>query len=383
MSSFEVKGWCPGALRPMMSGDGLVVRVRPHGGRLTQTQAQGIAIASKTHGSGVIDLSARANVQLRGVRADSHLALLDALANLGLLDPDVETETHRNLIVTPFWKSGDGTQALAAAMEAALADAPALPGKFGFAIDTGPAPVLAAVSTDIRLERSADGTLILRPDGAAFGKPVSAEDAPGAALALAQWFLDTDGVTAGRGRMAAHIARGTPLPPGFTTAPAAAKTPPGPGIHAGGVLVGFEFGQLDADTLAALTQLGALRITPWRMLLIEGAASPPDVNGLITDPADPRLRVTACTGAPGCPQALRPTRPLARTLAAHLPSGAHLHVSGCAKGCAHPGPAPFTLTATASGFDLIRNGRASDTPTHAAMTQDAILRHPETLFKAP
>ena len=29
MSAFEIKGWCPGALRPMLSGDGLVVRVRP------------------------------------------------------------------------------------------------------------------------------------------------------------------------------------------------------------------------------------------------------------------------------------------------------------------------------------------------------------------
>ena len=29
MSAPQVKGWCPGAHRPMMSGDGLVVRIRP------------------------------------------------------------------------------------------------------------------------------------------------------------------------------------------------------------------------------------------------------------------------------------------------------------------------------------------------------------------
>ena len=34
MSAAAIKGWCPGALRPMQSGDGLVVRVRPFGGRL-------------------------------------------------------------------------------------------------------------------------------------------------------------------------------------------------------------------------------------------------------------------------------------------------------------------------------------------------------------
>ena len=33
-AAFQVQGWCPGALRPMMSGDGLVVRVRPQAGRL-------------------------------------------------------------------------------------------------------------------------------------------------------------------------------------------------------------------------------------------------------------------------------------------------------------------------------------------------------------
>ena len=31
-----VQGWCPGAHRPMMSGDGLVVRVRPRLGFVAQ-----------------------------------------------------------------------------------------------------------------------------------------------------------------------------------------------------------------------------------------------------------------------------------------------------------------------------------------------------------
>ena len=47
MSGFQVQGWCPGALRPMQSGDGLVVRVRPQAGRLTAAQAAGIANAAR------------------------------------------------------------------------------------------------------------------------------------------------------------------------------------------------------------------------------------------------------------------------------------------------------------------------------------------------
>ena len=121
---------------------------------------------------------------------------------------------------------------------------------------------------------------------------------------------------------------------------------------------------MHAETLAAMAN-SPLRITPWRMILIEGAASAPDLPGLITDPTDPRLNVTACTGAPGCPQALQPTRDLARRFAAQVPPGQHLHVSGCAKGCAHPAPCDITLTATPQGFTLIRNGRAADPGTPA------------------
>jgi len=80
----QIKGWCPGALRPMVSGDGLVVRVRPFGGRLSPEQARGIAALAQSHGNGLIDLSSRANVQLRGVRQDTHAPLIDGLRDLGL-----------------------------------------------------------------------------------------------------------------------------------------------------------------------------------------------------------------------------------------------------------------------------------------------------------
>jgi precorrin-3B synthase len=43
MSEPAIRGWCPGAHRPMASGDGLVVRVRPPLGELTPAQAEGLA----------------------------------------------------------------------------------------------------------------------------------------------------------------------------------------------------------------------------------------------------------------------------------------------------------------------------------------------------
>jgi precorrin-3B synthase len=365
----DIKGWCPGALRPMQSGDGLVVRIRPPLGRLTPSQALAIASTAMTHGNGIIDLSARANLQLRGVTAASHAPLIDDLQAQGLIDPDIETESLRNLIVTPF---GDGeTLALATSLTAALARMSRLPSKFGFAIDTGPRPVLVGASADIRAERDPDGRLILRPDGHPFGRPVT--DLATDAIGLANWFVAHGGITDGRGRMAALIARGA-IPDGCTIAPAAPLPLPRPGLHPEGALLALAFGQMQAQTLAALAALGhEIRPTPWRMLFLVGAASLPAIPGLITDPADPILRVAACTGAPGCPQALGETRQLARSLAPHLPQGQSLHVSGCAKGCAHPGPADLTLTATPQGHDLIRNGTAADAPSLTGLSPEAAL----------
>lgn len=371
--AFQVQGWCPGALRPMMSGDGLVVRVRPPGGRLTPRQAAGLAAAALAHGNGLIDLSARGNLQLRGVTEIGHPSLIADLEKLGLIDPDPEAEARRNLLVTPF--ADAATDALAASLEAVLPDMPLLPAKFGFVVDTGPAPVLSDIAGDIRLERAADGGLLLRCEGAALGVQVSPETAPAMAVAMARWFIVAGGIAGGRGRMAALIGQGT-LPEGRLAGrqpPAPAVPAATPGLVTQGALVGLAFGQMQARTLLALSGLGSLRMTPWRMLLIEGLQALPDLPDLILRADDPLRRVVACTGAPGCPQALAPTRPLGARLAAQMPEGRLLHVSGCAKGCAHPGPADLTLLAMGAGFDLIRGGTARDLPERAGLTANDIV----------
>ena len=394
MSGPQIKGWCPGARRPMMSGDGLVVRVRLRDGRLTADQAQGIAALAARHGNGLIDLSARANVQLRGVTDRQYGGLIDGLAQLGLVDASAEQEARRNIVVTPFWTDGDDTHLLCAhlAQELAADDAPQTPGKFGYAVDCGATAVLRDVSADIRIERGASGGLIVRADGAALGAGVTKETAVRTALALARWFLESGGAPQGRGRMAAHLARGATLPEAFSFAAClpdqTAAFNPRPGACSQGYLVGFEFGQMQAETLHRLADIGPMRVTPWRMLLIEGAVDAPELPGLIITPADPRLRVIACTGAPGCLQALVTTRALARSLAQSLvpslPEGSLLHVSGCAKGCAHPGAAPFTLVGRPGGsFDLIRDGCAGDRPLKTGLTPDMLTKSPKIFTEFP
>ena len=372
-----IKGWCPGALRPMMSGDGLVVRVRPREGRLSSAQFAGIAQLSKDCGNGLIDFSNRANVQLRGVTEESHPTLIEGLSALGLIDTDAQSEMRRNIVVSPLWEDGDGTRRVAQHLMAMLeaADDLHLPGKFGFAIDLAGAPVLRDVASDIRIERDGNFALI-RPDGSAKAMRVPVEKAAETAIRLAYWFTMTGGVVDGRGRMATHMKRGDVVLPGafsHVITPWDRIAPPQPGLHELGVFVGFEFGQARAETIAQLAEIADyIRITPWQMILLEGERTLPNIAGVITDPTDPMRRVVACTGAPGCPQALQPTRDLARALAPRVPAGKTLHVSGCAKGCARPTECDVTLVAQSSGFGLVKKGRASDTPVKNGITADML-----------
>lgn len=357
MAEFAIKGWCPGALRPMVSGDGLVVRIRPRFAQFTAAQALGLAQAALTHGNGVIELTARANVQLRGVTEKSHAPLIAALDALGLIDPDAVTESHRNVVLSPFWQ-GDEVAALTAELYQALRLGPDLPSKFGFGIDLGAVRVLANTPCDIRLEMGAAGGVILRADGAAGGQAVTLQNAVCEAMRMAEWFVASGGVVQGRGRMAAHPKADMP----FDTSqiPASLAAAPAPGMTLQGALVGFEFGLLRAETLAELAIFApSIRITPWRMMLLQGAGLPTH-PALITTPDDPRLRVLACSGAPACPQALQETRALARRLAPFVPQGKVLHVSGCGKGCAHPAVADLTLSATRQGFAILPKARAGD-----------------------
>jgi precorrin-3B synthase len=383
MSGVAVKGWCPGALRPMQSGDGLVVRVRPRGGRLDATQAGGIAELAARHGNGLIDLTSRANLQIRGVSDFGYPPLMEGLAGLGLLDSDQETEARRNVLVTPFWSAGDDTCSLAADLERGLAGVRFdLPTKFGFAIDDGNERALTDASADVRIERDVAGGLLVRADGEELGRSVTGQEAVQFALAMAEWFVTSGGARGERKRMAAHIAAGERLPESLRgdAVPARRSAEPAPGLCSVGALVGAAFGQLPHSVLGNLAgRAQAIRLTPWRMMLVEGMREMPHSTDLITRADDPALRVIACSGAPRCHEAYADTRMLASALAPLIPADARLHVSGCAKGCAHSGPATITLVATREGFDAVHGGSTRDAPVLRGLSGTEIAMDPSIL----
>jgi precorrin-3B synthase len=362
------RGWCPTVFAPMASGDGLLVRVKPPGSRLAPAQARALAQAAARDGNGTIELTGRANLQVRGLSTNAVPRFAAAMVDAGIAAPDPAAERRRNVVVAPL--AAAGVARVAAELEMLLAadgTLASLPGKFGFAV------ALPGVSADVRL-CPAGGAWLVWPDGAARAVPSRrpAEDA----LRLARAFLAVaPGARRMRDAAAAAVCRAAGLRARVAVPEMA--VPDVIGERPGGFGLGLPFGTMAAATLAALADFGALHLTPWRAIVIAPMRQRESCDlrdlralGLIVDPADPRLAVAACPGRPACASAHADTRADAGWLARRFP-GLALHVSGCAKGCAHPAAAAVTLVAGADGYALIRDGTAADPPHAAGLTREA------------
>src|SRR4051812_46619262 len=66
-ASSLVRGACPSLAAPMPTGDGLLVRLRPSTPGLTIGQFRDLARAPARHGNGLLEITARGNIQLRGL----------------------------------------------------------------------------------------------------------------------------------------------------------------------------------------------------------------------------------------------------------------------------------------------------------------------------
>lgn len=376
-TSPRIKGWCPGAWRPMATGDGLLVRVRPPLGQLSRQQVVALCEAAETFGSGLIELTSRANIQLRGVHEANWPPLMAFLVEHQLVNDDPQAERQPQLMLAPAWQEGDDTYTIAHLLQTRGSELAPMPGKIGIAIDAGKAPVLCDSAADFRIERSTDGGLIVRADGYQCGTAVNEPEAAVEQLIrLTHWFVDSGGWDSGR--MRRHTA---PLPDWATadTAPASPGEKLALGKHSNGMVVGLPFGRVAANTLretvsqtsSSLVKVSAVQVTPWRRLLLKECDTLPAVDGLIRHNSDPRLAMDACPGAPYCEQASVATQPLAERLSGWV--AASVHISGCAKGCARQQPAALCLTGREGRFDVIINGRADSAPVKSDVTESEAL----------
>ena len=406
------KGWCPGALRPMETGDGLLARVRAPRDRLSLDQAAALADAALRCGNGAIGLSSRANLHLRGLSERTLPGLHVRLEAAGLIDADPAIERLRDIVASPLDELDpeallDLGPSVAALKRGLKLDEALrrLPAKFSFVFDAQGRLPLGDVEADVRFEASRDGTLAIYLGG---DDALAAQCAPAEACDVAARLGFAFLALAGAGGAAPRRMRALVERTGASAVFAEAHCETMPrarsqrrvslrdilGAHDFGaaVVVGAAapFGEIAAgrftDLIECARALGAsgLRLTPWRAFLIAGLdprGAEPLVDeiaalGFIVDADDPRLRIAACPGAPACTHGCRSVRDDATRWAALLPKGdgVILHVSGCAKGCAKPAATAATFTATASGYDLILGGRAGDPPLRRGLSSAEVAQ---------
>lgn len=393
----------------MATGDGLLVRLRPPDGTFHAMEARALARGTRECGNGLFDISTRGNLQIRGVREDTHDDLIALLAEASLIGPEGDPA---NVTITSPLAGLDpadciDARRLAREIEAEAGRIPGLPPKTAIVVDGGGALPLDAAEADLALlgvERVGGPVVAIAlasPSGPVWIGAATPDQAPRAVARLLEAYAALVCEAATEARRVRDLAPSVwlrlvalvPLAP----LPAMAPRPPerrvgltelGRGKVA--VLGALPFGRGQADDLDRLAEwcgtfgTGELRLSPWRGFAIAGVAGDRAealkglmrAAGLIVEPGDPRLAVAACAGLPACASATTPTRrDAARLMKAAGPliaAGGTIHVSGCAKGCAQAKAASLTLVGHSGGYGVVLGGSSSDAP-HQHLGLDAIL----------
>ncbi|WP_238474208.1 precorrin-3B synthase [Pseudomonas cavernicola] len=406
---------CPGLLRIVQARDGGICRIKLPAGRLQASQALAVAAAAEEHGSGVIEVTNRANLQIRGVRAGQEAALIARLLAAGLGPSSPGADDVRNLMVSPA--AGIDPAALldvsplADRLLATLQDNASLhrlSAKFALLLDGGERLAMLEHPHDLWLSAMPGGSQPLFAFGLAGCPPlpgspemalatVTLEQVPALVLACLELFLELAGPEHSRmrhlltelpaedflQRLQARL--DFPLRQGEAlrhwrrpAAEAWAHLGVQPQLQPGLVQVGAAppLGRLHARQLIELARLAqqfgdaSLRLTPWQSLSlpnIRQADGPAllhalDERGLVCDPLQPLARIIACSGSAGCGKGLAATKADALTLATRLAGSAPLpglHLSGCLRSCAAAHDSPLTLLAVADGrYDLYQRAAA-------------------------
>ncbi len=395
---------CPGALRLHDAADGALARIRVPGGILTADAAGELARLAATTGDGAVHLTIRGNVELRGIADPA--ALFEGLAGAGLL-PSPAHERARNIIASPLAGLDDagrcgpaGLAPLVRRLDAAICAEPdlaALSGRFCFGLDDGRGDIVAQ-RPDVGVRLTGEQAAQLVVDGAETPVHLATDEVPAALVAAATSFVASPEVVTG-GAWRIRDASSSGLASRLATAAAAGRhaarpqqpTAPAPlPFERPDHPVGTIAAQGDSRVLAVAAILplgvtaaanwralgewsrrgdGMVRTTGWRGVIIGGipAQQAPEVlrdlagRGLIVDPADPRRRLSACTGQPGCHRALADVHTLALASApapgsesgctdADLLAGRSVFWAGCERRCGHPSGPHVTHLATPDGI---------------------------------
>jgi precorrin-3B synthase len=393
----------------MPTGDGWLVRLLPIG-TIGLDAFAALCDAAQAHGNGVIEVTGRGSIQVRGLTPDSAPRFAAAIGALEIAAADgipVLSNALAGLDPEEILDASALARDLRAALVRGSLGASVSP-KVSVAIDAGGRLSLDEIAADVRLRAGmSEGRVALRVSVGGDGTtaveigvvpPAHGIDAAVRLLevmarrgrdARAREVLATEGLTPFRAALASKV--------GFCELPPPAQQRKqseaigGHRLRDGSLAcgIGLAFGHADATSLRRLIDaarsVGAsgMRAAPSRVLMIIGLtpASAPtfatsaEQLGFITRAGDPRRHVIACAGAPVCAAAHIAARAMAPAIAAtaapFLDGAFTIHVSGCAKGCAHPRAAALTVVGTSEGCALIADGSARDIP-HAVVSADEL-----------
>jgi precorrin-3B synthase len=395
---------CPGVLALHPARDGLVARFRLPGGYATRPRWRALASLARQFGDGCLDLTARGNVQVRGLREQDAAALAARAARLGLL-PSAEHDRARNITASPLAGLGGRPplRRLVTTLDDALLADPALatlPGRFLIAADDGTGGAgLASCDLGLRARPSPaapPGSEAAGPgdDPARYAPPprlaaafdlivagretgLTVPAVHGAAVILAaarDALAQGVGATVTRiaalpdGGQAVAAARGgilgdqipadTRLPLGLVVPgvpPLSPPPPDGPLRDYGALAVAAPLGRLTVAQarliLSLLRPRETMRIGIAGRLVIP-LAVPPDAAlralraaAIPCTAADPLAGVTACSGA-ACARSLADVRPAARP----VPGYPATHWAGCSRLCGCPPDAEPVVALNATRY---------------------------------
>ncbi|TGR10459.1 precorrin-3B synthase [Mesorhizobium sp. M4B.F.Ca.ET.190.01.1.1] len=439
MNAFSRRGACPALSAPMQTGDGLLVRLNPVAGGLTPKSLIGLGESALRHGNGIMEVTARGSLQIRGLTAESARLLAAEVDALGIaVRIGVPVETGPLAGIDP--QEVADPRPLAERIRAAVEEAgltPRLGPKVSVVVDGGGQLAMDAVTADVRLkavradaavhwslsvvgdarnamplatadeDAARDITVAALRMVAEKGREAHTRDLSERQLnSLASWHSVAPlsvlpDISPSRGEIGS-VDAGSPfstLQIGETigesvisplegemsgrTEGGASRKPIGLFPLAGDTFalgIGLPYGSMPAQSLIELATQAAglgtteIRLSPGRAMLFLGLASVACTSlqtsaaalGFVTDAADPRIRIAACPGTPACASGRIAPRAIAETIAAQnsdlLDASLSLHVSGCAKGCAHPGLAALTLVGDENGAGLVVGGTAKALP---------------------
>jgi precorrin-3B synthase len=397
------RGECPTLSQPMPTGDGLLARLRPVNSAMSFAQLAALADAGDRYGNGLIEITARGSLQARGLKAETVADFEAAVLAAGIIPTrglGVETPPLAGLDPSEFI---DVRPIAAELRDRVAAHEPplALAAKLAITIDGGGQFHLGAVTADIRLTafRESGGQIrfIVSCGGvAAKARRLAVVEERQAVDAVIHLLETLHAMGPG--------ARGRDLPDDALTglyptridlraielshaAPSLLGLFP---LEDGAVGLGLSFAHVQAQgpALRALADCAAalgvdeLRLAPDHGFFaicpsndvaraLQKAAA--DL-GFWTEAADPRRAIALCAGSTGCASAYFDTRALADRLVAIAPElldgSLTLHLSGCAKGCAHPAASVLTLVGASTGYGLVVNGAASASPSAYSAEND-------------